>query len=458
MKVLFQNHSSLLIEHNGNYLLTDPWLNQPAFGSWLPTFPAYLHPAYIAALGNKLTILVSHGHDDHFDDKLLGIFDKDTRIITADFKAPSVLNRLRSLGLNNVDTVGIDEKLIDGFHVSSYIVEDFSHDDAGYLITTEDGAVIHANDNWHEFTDEHERIISERVSVYPENDILLFSQTNSASGFPLNYDIFSEEEQNDILSRKVAKMVEGGLRNAEKLNLQRMFSYAGFATPYVCGENYHQRGFFPTASFLKGLLDEVGIKSSVEIEELYPGDYIELPGGSITKAFVNDYRDAAIKEKAHTFYETYDHIDECISFKEVSDPGIYIREWLNEFLMEFEDFSVKRVNGLDIHYTELLGKTFKMTVNFENEEDFAQVIEFGKGFVEGVSEANKECIVDSRTMNQILLGNALFEDLYTGYNAKWKRHPSDQYNRDIVMMIVMFSYVYKNRLAESYIDKYSSPA
>lgn len=92
MKVLFQNHSSLLIQNSDKYLLTDPWYNKPAFGSWLPSMPPYIHPSYLAALGDKLTVLVSHGHDDHFDDTLFEIFDRKTKFITADFKSPSVVN------------------------------------------------------------------------------------------------------------------------------------------------------------------------------------------------------------------------------------------------------------------------------------------------------------------------------------------------------------------------------
>ena len=70
----------------------------------------------------------------------------------------------------------------------------------------------------------------------------MFSQTNSASGYPLNYRNFNDDEKKKILRSKVAKMVEGGLRNAEKLGLQRMFSNAGFATAYVKDKNYKEVG------------------------------------------------------------------------------------------------------------------------------------------------------------------------------------------------------------------------
>ena len=125
MRVLFQNHSSLLIQHEDRYLLTDPWYSKPAFGSWLPSMAPYVHPSYLAGLGDKLNVLVSHGHDDHFDDKLFEIFDKKTKFITADFKSPSVINRLKKIGFESIVTVGEDEQDIDGLVFQVMLYQNF---------------------------------------------------------------------------------------------------------------------------------------------------------------------------------------------------------------------------------------------------------------------------------------------------------------------------------------------
>ena len=61
---------------------------------------------------------------------------------------------------------------------------------------------------------------------------------------------------------------------------------------------------------------------------------------------------------------------------------------------------------------------------------------------------NKRITVDLSLMTQILNGEILFGNLYSGYEAQWERFPTDVYNRDIVMFVVMYSYVYQNRLAE----------
>ncbi len=456
MRVLFQNHSSLLIQVGDRYLLTDPWFNQPAFGSWLPSFAPYIHPTYLAALGDKLNILISHGHDDHFDDRLLKIFDKNTKVITASYKAPSVVNRLKNLGFENVTTVGEEEKEIDGLLISSYIVEEFSHDDSAFLIRNTDGAIIHANDNWHVFEEEHEQLLCDRTKQYSKEAVLMFSQTNSASGYPLNYRNFSDDEKKKILRSKVAKMVEGGLRNSEKLGLERMFSYAGFATAYVKDKNYEKVGLFPTAKFLTELLIDERIESPVKIVDFYPGDSINLPEGNLTKAFVKNYNDVDIKNATDTFYHTYKNINECISYRKLDVPSSALTEWIDDFLAAFNEFVERRVKGPDSHFTDLLGKTFSLIASTDEIKPISRTIKFGSGPIDFKNNANKICYVGGEALFSILKGESLFENLYTGYNAEWERNPQDVYNRDIVMMIVMFSYVYKHRLSKSLKEKYLS--
>ena len=144
--VLYLNHSSVLIRYNNYYLLCDPWLIKPAFRSWLPNPPMHVNPAYLIALEEKLSILISHGHDDHCDDELLSVFDKNTKIITSDFKSPGVKSRLSKIGFKNIYEVGKDGKNFDVFHIKSFKNEKNSLDDALYTICTPDSAIIHAND------------------------------------------------------------------------------------------------------------------------------------------------------------------------------------------------------------------------------------------------------------------------------------------------------------------------
>ncbi|QDV20647.1 Putative Rieske 2Fe-2S iron-sulfur protein [Gimesia panareensis] len=141
----FLNHASVIIEYNDGQnqqmVMTDPWFQQPAFGSWLPNPPTAFHPALLASLSYdhpNFSFLISHGHDDHFDDQWLKLFNKDIRIFTANYDAPSVRNRLKALGFHNVVEVTPELSVHDLFRIRCFINTDVSNDDSLYTITTPD--------------------------------------------------------------------------------------------------------------------------------------------------------------------------------------------------------------------------------------------------------------------------------------------------------------------------------
>ncbi|HXU26901.1 MAG TPA: hypothetical protein VN698_06680, partial [Bacteroidia bacterium] len=82
------------------------------------------------------------------------------------------------------------------------------------------------------------------------------------------------------------------------------------------------------------------------------------------------------------------------------------------------------------------------------ESDLSVSLKFGSG-ITTENNFNKEIIVGYNALIKVLDGKILFENLYTGYNAEFSRNPKDVYNKDIIMFIVMFSYVYKNRIIPS---------
>ena len=211
---------------------------------------------------------------------------------------------------------------------------------------------------------------------------------------------------------------------------------------------------FPTADFIRGLLVDEGISISLEIIDFYPGDSIVLPEGGIVKAFVNGYSYHSIKSVTNDFYYIYKNINERISYKIINADESILDEWLEDFLNEFSQFYARRSEGSDAHYSNLIGKTFSIEVELSEGEKIRKTIRIGVGLVSYESKPNKHCFVNSAAIFSILNGDALFEDLYTGYNAEWSRNPSEVYNRDIIMMIVMFSYVYRNRLSQKYKEKH----
>jgi L-ascorbate metabolism protein UlaG (beta-lactamase superfamily) len=106
--IKFINHSSVLINDNNNFILTDPWFEKPAFGSWLPTPPCSVHPAYLVALSNTVEnfiLAISHGHDDHLDDELLSLFPKNLNVVIPRYRSKGLVKRLNKIGFTNIHEV-----------------------------------------------------------------------------------------------------------------------------------------------------------------------------------------------------------------------------------------------------------------------------------------------------------------------------------------------------------------
>jgi beta-lactamase family protein len=350
-RVMFVNHASILIKKGDRYLLTDPWHQHPAFGSWLPTFQQYVHPSYLAALQGKLSILVSHGHDDHCDDDLLSIFDKDTEIVTADFNAPSVLNRLKRIGFTNIKTAGrAGLTLSNDFIVKSYINPARSLDDASYSIDTQTGFVVHCNDNWFEFEGDILASIKSDRAGYANENVALFSQTNSASGYPLNYRIYDDKQKVSILRSKVKGMVIQGMKNADALGLDAFYSYAGFASVFVKDvPDYLELGLIPTGKFIRNeLLDDSisqALAARVHVEDFYPGDVLDLSDGEMEKAFIasQDYTDTQLKDATVRYYHTYGIVDRCDTYQMID--AAFDKDRFSYFLENFNAFAGRKIGG-----------------------------------------------------------------------------------------------------------------
>ena len=456
-ELMFVNHSSVLIRRSDRFLLTDPWHQKPAFGSWLPTMPQYVHPAYLASLGRRLTILISHGHDDHCDDDVLRIFDKDTEIVTADYTAPSVKNRLKKIGFNNIKAVdAAGSTIANGFRVRSFINPARSLDDAIYTIDTLTGLVIHCNDNWFEFDPGTYDAIRSEIDRYRPRNVAFLSQTNSASGYPVTYRNFPEARKRQILTEKVAAMIRQGLSNAERLGLSTFCSYAGYASVFVKDKpEYLSIGLMPTPRFITEelLTDQQSrtLLAKVRILDFFPGDVLNLDSGVIRKAFVGsaNYADEDLRQATQRYYETYGIIGNCDSYG--PDRSAEFDERRLEYFLENLNRFVMRKLGADAGaFSSILGKSFEIEIA---DRGISRRITFGQlGIANSANGAppNKRVTASAGIMARVLNGEILFENLYTGYEAEWERWPAEVYNRDIILFLVMYSYVYKNRLSAEF--------
>ena len=245
--ITFLNHSSVLLEHKSTVIFTDPFYDKPAFETWAPSPPCATNPAYLLAMsksGNNFAIMVSHGHDDHCDDRLLKLFNHCTIIITK-FSSPGLRNRITSLGYTKI--IEIDEEPIK-FHdveLSAFINEKRSHDDSLQVINFPDLTFVHANDCWWSIDDKHLKIINS----IKKNKVHFASQITVADGYPFAYTSFTEKACMDIVRKMTVDRIISALTNAQNLNADNFIHYAGHVKIFSTNERVNQYSGFVEDKF-----------------------------------------------------------------------------------------------------------------------------------------------------------------------------------------------------------------
>ena len=447
-KVTLVNHSSLLITLNNNKttILTDFWNESPAFGSWLPSALPFFNPTYLASLSyeKNFFLAISHAHDDHIDDYFLKkYFNKDVKIIISEYPSPSLRNRIKKMGFNNVISINQEIEKIDNFEVVSIFDPQISGDDSGLAFRDNKYCIHHGNDNWFLMKENNINLLKkfkgDRVMLYA-------SQTNTASGHPITYPQYDKETKDEI-KKKVKDMVIAGLKNSQELSADYFLPYAGYSKSYVKNQDYHNMVVSP---IYQNLLDLIKNEENLKHERMlniFCGGTVDLNDGKVTYPFpitpenVFNTTDKYLKEEKI--------INKCDTFREDFQNDNVELDKVEYYLQKFNEFVNNFLKKNSSFYPSIIGKKLKFTICEKDnisKKLFSKCMEIGSGaFIENIDEPNKEFLIPSNLFRALIDHKIVFENLYTGYQAKVYRHPPNVYNRDIIMYLDMFGYVYAKK-------------
>jgi len=219
--VRFINHACLhfLIDEDFTFA-TDPWIIGSAFsnGWWL----AKESPGDVFKVLNDCNfIYISHNHPDHLHPNSLRHIRKDMPILTAGFSTNSTSVLLEDLGFTDILSMDFTSSLVDEcrqFSVSVLKSGDF-RDDSGLLIENgEFKCLLTVDSNFINF--------GKLSSV----DLLCSSFAGGASGFPLCFSNYSEEEKRDIVTRNRGSIRAQNIKNIQVSSPHYFMPYAGFFT------------------------------------------------------------------------------------------------------------------------------------------------------------------------------------------------------------------------------------
>lgn len=228
VEIRWLNHATVRIFCNGVSIITDPWLFGPAFltGWWLQS-PSPSDS--LDLLKQADFVYISHNHPDHLHAETLAIIDKSKPIITPRFKSDSSKKFLNGLGFENIITPDFLDiiEIAENFQFSILKSGDFRDDSGIYFSANGHELLLTVDSN---YLNSH---------TLPQNvDLLMTSFAGGASGFPLCYENYSEEEKSSIIQRN---------RNSIKFNVTSYLKatspkyyipYAGMFSEYADRDQY----------------------------------------------------------------------------------------------------------------------------------------------------------------------------------------------------------------------------
>lgn len=222
------NHATVFIECNGISIITDPWIFGPAFltGWWLNS-PSPSESMDLLKQADY--VYISHNHPDHLHAETLALLDKKKTIITPNFLSKSSEIFLKNMGFKAViscDFLDIFE-LGKNFQISILKSGDFRDDSGIYICANGHEILLTVDSN---YLNSH---------VLPSNiDILMTSFAGGASGFPLCYDNYNEQEKMEIIQRN-RHAIKANVINYIKSSLPAYYMpYAGMFSEYSERDNY----------------------------------------------------------------------------------------------------------------------------------------------------------------------------------------------------------------------------
>ena len=457
-KFHFLNHTSLLLQHNGYYLLLDPWPSESlSFNSWKPHPPSFLNndilASFVNSSNNKLGIVISHGHDDHCDDSFLKKVNSSTPVFFPKYKSKGFSKRLEKNNLDNVTELSSLQNASFGpFKLCSYIIAEHSLDDAVVIISTDDYVFVHANDNSVKFPSELVKYILDTSDGYKKK--FFASQTGIANGYPYCYPQFvvakDFSEMKKIAMNKTKKTIQIAIDNANSIESDYFISYAVYTISMSLLEEYGSEIlptlFLPSPSNLKKLSLNWG---KVVLLDYVPGDIFDFTSNSVLKPFWlenNNFENIASElqklrlKSTKNFRNTLDkNVEKFINYS-ITDLMSYLKKYIKsfyEFILKSED--------------EVKKDLMEIILEFKIENQAHLILDFKNGSISTHSDLkpNKRIIISKDKCWLLLSGVFNFESLYIGHHAKFERFPPEKFNEKLMMQLQIFGYIYQKRLVPS---------
>lgn len=429
--IFFISHASVGIRYKEHILVTDPWYIKPAFTTWKTSPCATLSVDALSTMsyGGKLGFLISHAHGDHYDPEFLKLCWPGSPVFICKFPNSQFRTSLQNdCGLNNVTEItSYDEAGVKWgpFNLNAWL-DPGSDFDSLLSIKCPDAFIFHGNDAWG-ITDQK---LGDSVARVKSNcgrcRSLFMGQGGTASGWPLTYFCYTEDEKTQLLTRKVEQMVSSIHKTCDKYEFDRALAYAmlsridlpgkrySFKTPTMTGKRANNLcgsslflDLHPGDVYIPRDDRVVKILGSLKYTEMFQNNMGESPDFGPDIAFEN-----WVEEGYHELCKSFvtKTLPEYIAAELGKDSSMKNPQQLTECGKWVEkDFDLR----------------FKLLIT-NNYQENKIVDEISVCLYKGTRE--KVLRVPGKIMAKVCNGEIPFRDLYIGYLAEFSRTPKSVYN------------------------------
>lgn len=264
-------HACLEIRHGGFTLLTDPWLDGPAFhGSWIQ------YPPAVASAGDLRpdALVLTHEHSDHCHVPSLEKFDRDIPVYFPAFPNGRIDALLKELGFRTLRPMffGRVYAVSDDITITCY--EPTSNwNDSIHLINVAGYRILNVNDAGINF-----RI----ASLVEPVDLICSSFGSGASAFPMCWTHLSGQESDQILTSQFEEKQKLLRRMAKVYQCNKVMTFASYFALW----HPDHRAFQKMISAVKRSPQEIRQsleRHDVDVIDLLPGDTYSNPSGTIRR-------------------------------------------------------------------------------------------------------------------------------------------------------------------------------
>jgi UDP-MurNAc hydroxylase len=333
--VRYLGHAGFIVTHAGTRLLIDPWFYPAFLGAWFP-FPDNRHLLPEVTEGRFDALYLSHAHEDHFDERLLGQLDRRLTILAPRYRSKAMARRLAALGFENLVLLGHRDQhmLADGFTATMLL--DTSHkEDSGLLLDMDGFRFLDLND------------CNTSLSELPSDIDLLAAQYSGAMWYPNCY-----EYPADVMAQKVASvrasLMETLILKVQLTGARTYLPSAGppcFLDPALAAYNNRDSTIFPvwddvSAEFAAACPDTsvLRIAPGDELDQLSAGDVPRLvPGGAEPwPADPQQYLAGYQARRTAEWQDYYCSPGDPVTALELEEYFRRLQQWNKRFLRDYQ--------------------------------------------------------------------------------------------------------------------------